>query len=83
MQEDCEAHAYPFPQQPPPIPTGQAWEFVEHANVVWRPVYVLEAVTTGDVVVTTVCIEDDWLAVIVYVVVTTAVAVEFITPGKH
>lgn len=59
MQEDCDAHAYPFPQHPPPISTGQAWEFVEQARVVWGPVYVLvdtvvEAVTTGVMVVTTV-----------------------------
>lgn len=52
MQEDIEAHAYPSPQHPPPIPTGQAWELVEHASVVWRPVYVL--VGTLGVFVTTV-----------------------------
>lgn len=41
MQEELEAHANPSPQHPPPMPTGQAWELVEHANVVWMPVYVL------------------------------------------
>lgn len=40
MHEDIETQAYPFAQHPPPISTGQAWAFVEHGRVVWRPVYV-------------------------------------------
>jgi hypothetical protein len=69
--QDEDAQAYPFPQHPPPISTGQGWEFVEHARVVWRPVYILVDTVvdirgvdvTGVMTVTTVCVEEDWEAV--------------------
>ena len=77
IHDEEEAQAYPFPQHPPPILMGQGWEFVEHASVVWRPVYVLV-----DIVVLTIRVEDAWVEACVEVV-TVVATVEFRTPARR
>lgn len=98
MQEELEAHAYPSPQQPPPKPTGQAWELDEQASVVWRPVYVLvvdDSVveSVAEAVTTVVAVTDEMTVITVRLVeagpidveVMTEVVIEvlFNTPARH